>query len=45
MFQIKWIQGKVIQEEYLFSKHGDQERKIDNPTISEIKRLFVVVGF
>ncbi|BAP55109.1 hypothetical protein THII_0812 [Thioploca ingrica] len=35
MFTIEWIQTKVSQSEYYFSKHGDQERQNDNLSIAE----------
>jgi len=34
---IEWIQERIGQGEYFFSKHGDQERQNDNLTISEVK--------
>ncbi len=41
MFEIKWIQDKISKDEYYFSKHGDQERKNDNLTISEVEEALL----
>jgi hypothetical protein len=37
MFDIVWIQSKVREGEYYFSRHGDQERQNDNLTVSEVE--------
>jgi hypothetical protein len=37
MFNITWIQEKVSEGEYYFSRHGEQERQNDNLTISEVE--------
>lgn len=37
MFDIVWIQSKVREGEYCFSRHGDQERQNDNLTVSEVE--------
>lgn len=41
MFTIEWIQTQVSQGEYVFSKHGDQERQNDNLSISEIEEALL----
>jgi Domain of unknown function (DUF4258) len=41
MFTIEWIQTKVSQSEYYFSKHGDQERQNDNLSISEVEEALL----
>jgi len=41
MFDIKWIQDKVSEEEYYFSRHGEQERQNDNLTISEVEQALL----
>jgi hypothetical protein len=35
--EIEWIQERIRQGEYFFSKHGDQERQNDNLAIAEVK--------
>jgi hypothetical protein len=37
MFDIVWIQSKVRDGNYYFSRHGDQERQNDNLTVSEVE--------
>jgi len=37
LIDVEWIQERIRQGEYFFSKHGDQERQNDNLTISEVK--------
>lgn len=37
MFEISWIVEKVRNNEYYFSKHGDQERQNDYLLISEVE--------
>ncbi|MCI4625625.1 MAG: DUF4258 domain-containing protein [Candidatus Magnetoovum sp. WYHC-5] len=37
MFNVKWIQDFIINGEYYFSKHSDQERQNDNLTIREVE--------
>ncbi len=41
MFDIVWIQTKVREGEYYFSRHGDQERQNDNLTISELEEALL----
>ena len=37
MFEIVWIQSKIREGQYYFSRHGDQERQNDNLTIAEVE--------
>jgi len=37
MIDIAWIKTKVIENDYVFSKHADDERQNDNLTIREIE--------
>ena len=41
MFKIEWIHRKVSEDEYYFTKHGDQERKNDNLRISEVEEALL----
>ena len=41
MFEIKWIVNQVIDNEYYFSRHGDQERQNDNLTIAEVEEALL----
>ncbi len=41
MFDIKWIQDKVIKEDYYFSRHGDKERQNDNIAILEVEEAIL----
>jgi len=41
MFDIVWIQSKIRQGEYYFSKHGDQDRQNDNCTIAEVEEALL----
>jgi len=41
MFDINWIQGKVGQCGYYFTKHGEQERQNDNLTIAEVEEALL----
>lgn len=36
MHEIEWIRERVRNNEYYFSRHGDQERQNDNLTVTEI---------
>ena len=37
MFEIDWIKQKIKSDAYYFTRHGDQERKNDNLSITEIE--------
>ena len=37
MIDIDWIQERIRNNEYYFSKHGDQERQNDNLSIAEME--------
>ena len=37
MIDIDWIREKIKQNEYYFSRHGDQARQEDNLTIIEVE--------
>lgn len=37
MFAIEQIQKKIKDDQYYFSKHGDQERQNDNLTVEEVE--------
>jgi len=37
MFDIVWIQDKIGEGRYYFSKHGDQERQQDNLTVADVE--------
>lgn len=41
MIEAEWIRQRIKQGEYLFSKHGDQERQNDNLYISEVKEALL----
>lgn len=41
MIDIDWIQDKVKQNEYYFSKHGDQARQDDNLTITQVEEALL----
>lgn len=41
MFDIVWIQSKVRDGDYYFSRHGDQERQNDNLTVSEVEEALM----
>lgn len=41
MFEIEWIQQRVMKGEYYFSKHGDQERQDDNLTVAEVEEALL----
>ncbi len=41
MFKVDWIVERVKNEEYYFSKHGDQERQNDNLTIEEVEEALL----
>jgi hypothetical protein len=41
MFDIHWIQTKLKQSEYFFTRHGDQERQNDDLTLSEVKEALL----
>lgn len=41
MFDIVWIQSKVRDGNYYFSRHGDQERQNDNLTVSEVEEALM----
>ena len=37
MLRIEWIQQRIYNNEYYFSRHGDQERQNDNLPITEVE--------
>ena len=41
MIEQTWIQERVKNGEYFFSKHGDQERQNDNLTIGEVEEALL----
>jgi hypothetical protein len=41
MFDIVWIQNKVREGRYYFSRHGDQERQNDNLTVAEVEEALL----
>ena len=41
MFDIVWIQSKVRDGNYYFSRHGDQERQNDNLTVAEVEEALL----
>lgn len=41
MIDIDWIQERIRNNEYYFSKHGDQERQNDNLSIAEVEEAFL----
>ncbi len=42
MLKIEWIREHVKNNEYYFSKHGDQERQNDNLTITEVEQALLI---
>ena len=41
MFDIVWIQSRIREGQYYFSRHGDQERQSDNLTLAEIEEALL----
>ena len=41
MIDIDWIQERIRNNEYYFSKHGDQERQNDNLSIAEVEEAIL----
>jgi len=41
MIEIEWIHERVRNNEYYFSKHGDQERQSDNLTVAEVEEAML----
>ena len=41
MIRTKWIVERVKNNEYYFSRHGDQERQNDNLTIAEVEEALL----
>jgi hypothetical protein len=41
MFDIVWIQSKVRDGDYYFSRYGDQERQNDSLTIAEVEEALI----
>ena len=41
MLNIVWIQSRIIEGQYYFSRHGDQERQNDNLTVAEIEEALL----
>ncbi|MBF0540279.1 MAG: DUF4258 domain-containing protein [Nitrospirae bacterium] len=41
MFDIEWIQRKVKENKYYYSKHGDQERQNENLTLREVEEAIL----
>jgi hypothetical protein len=41
MIDIDWIQKRIRNNEYYFSKHGDQERQNDNLSIAEVEETIL----
>ena len=41
MLDIAWIQSRIREGQYYFSRHGDQERQNDNLTLAEIEEALL----
>lgn len=41
MLDIVWIQSRIREGQYYFSRHGDQERQNDNLTLAEIEEALL----
>lgn len=41
MLDIVWIQNRIREGQYYFSRHGDQERQNDNLTLAEIEEALL----
>ena len=41
MLDIVWIQSRIREGQYYFSRHGDQERQNDNLTLVEIEEALL----
>ncbi len=41
MLEIDWIQKSVHNENYRYSRHGDQERQNDNLTLVEVSQALL----
>jgi len=41
MFQIEWIVERVRNDEYYFSRHGDQERQNEDLIITEVEKALL----
>jgi len=41
MFDINWIQNRISQSEYYFTRHGDHERQNDNLAIAEVREALL----
>jgi hypothetical protein len=41
MIDIDWIQERIRNNEYYYSKHGDQERQNDNLAIAEVEEAIL----
>ncbi|MGP8329797.1 MAG: DUF4258 domain-containing protein [Methanosarcinaceae archaeon] len=41
MFEVDWIEKKVAEDGYYFSRHGDKERRNDNLTIAEVEEALL----
>jgi len=41
MLEIDWIQKSVHNENYRYSRHGDQERQNDNLTLTEVSQALL----
>ncbi|KOR28663.1 hypothetical protein TI03_04200 [Achromatium sp. WMS1] len=41
MITIEWIKKKVAEEQYYYSKHGDQERQNDDLSINDIEESLI----
>jgi hypothetical protein len=36
-FSIEWIRGRIADNEYVYSNHGDQERQNDNLLLADVE--------
>jgi hypothetical protein len=39
--RLEWIQQRVRSEEYLFTKHGDEERRSDNLSTKDVEEALL----
>lgn len=41
MLDLEWIKAKVANEEYYYSRHGDQERQHDNLSLVDVEQALL----
>ena len=44
MVELEWIRDTVKNENYFYSKHGDQERQNDNLAILEVEEAYSITA-